>query len=365
MTVYPPPEPVDPNSAPGYPAMVPPGQTPAWPPPVGQSGSTAPNPRINRTNGIIPLRPLGLGEILDGAVRAMRHNPKVMFGLSVTVGLVSAVSNSFFQLLGLNNLMKSLSVTESVQFETADIVQVLGQALGSFLIPTLITVLSLIILTGMLTLSIADSVIGAKSGISELFPRITWPGVFRLVGLSLVQAIIMLLIFAIFAGPVVALAFWKPIVAAIVGVFSFFLLLIAAAYVYTMMLFASPALLLERLTIRRSLARSWRLVKSNFWRIFGISLLSGLIASAVSALIQAPFSGVGVFIASAGATTSTDLTTAQIVSTVISALGAALATTVTTPFSTGITALLYIDTRIRREGLDIALARAAENQQSA
>jgi hypothetical protein len=37
-----------------------------------------------------------------------------------------------------------------------------------------------------------------------------------------------------------------------------------------------------------------------------------------------------------------------------------VATTVTAPFSAGITGLLYFDQRIRREGLDIELARTAQ-----
>ena len=37
--------------------------------------------------GVVPLRPLGLGEILDGAVQTIRLNPKVMLGLSAIVNL--------------------------------------------------------------------------------------------------------------------------------------------------------------------------------------------------------------------------------------------------------------------------------------
>ncbi len=41
------------------------------------------------------------------------------------------------------------------------------------------------------------------------------------------------------------------------------------------------------------------------------------------------------------------------------ALGGVLATAVTAPFVAGAVALLYVDRRIRAEGLDIELARAA------
>jgi len=34
--------------------------------------------------GIVPLRPLQLGDILDGAVKAVRFNPKSMVGMSAS-----------------------------------------------------------------------------------------------------------------------------------------------------------------------------------------------------------------------------------------------------------------------------------------
>ena len=35
--------------------------------------------------GVIPLRPLGLGEILDGAISTMRRYPKLMLGVAAIV----------------------------------------------------------------------------------------------------------------------------------------------------------------------------------------------------------------------------------------------------------------------------------------
>jgi hypothetical protein len=50
------------------------------------------------------------------------------------------------------------------------------------------------------------------------------------------------------------------------------------------------------------------------------------------------------------------------VALVITNVGSVLASTVTAPFTAALTALLYIDLRIRREGLDVALARAATQE---
>ena len=44
---------------------------------------------------------------------------------------------------------------------------------------------------------------------------------------------------------------------------------------------------------------------------------------------------------------------------VLTGLAGIVATTITAPFTAGVIVLLYVDRRMRREGLDIALARAA------
>src|SRR2546429_6302905 len=39
--------------------------------------------------GVIPLRPLGVSEILDGAISTMRAHPKVILGVSAIVATIS------------------------------------------------------------------------------------------------------------------------------------------------------------------------------------------------------------------------------------------------------------------------------------
>src|ERR1700733_2453673 len=62
---------------PGY-GQPPPGQWPRY-------SEAAPKP------GVIPLRPLGVGEILDGAFASIRRNPKAVLGLAAVVMTIAAV----------------------------------------------------------------------------------------------------------------------------------------------------------------------------------------------------------------------------------------------------------------------------------
>ena len=115
-------------------------------------------------------------------------------------------------------------------------------------------------------------------------------------------------------------------------------------------LFAPPTVLLERIGVIASLGRSWRLVGGSWWRCFGIVLLAQLLASVLSGVLQVPFIVGGLAIHDAGS---------EAVALVLTVIGGAIARTLITPFSAAILALLYIDLRMRREGLDVTLQRAA------
>jgi hypothetical protein len=123
---------------------------------------------------------------------------------------------------------------------------------------------------------------------------------------------------------------------------------------------ASPALMLEKQGIKKAMGRSVKLVRGSWWRVFGIQLLAAIIASIVSAIVVIPFSliaaafsgdGVSGLLNGTGGLGWTYL--------VVSGIGSVIGSTITFPITAGVTVLLYIDQRIRREALDLELARAA------
>jgi hypothetical protein len=123
---------------------------------------------------------------------------------------------------------------------------------------------------------------------------------------------------------------------------------------------ASPALMLEKQSILKSMSRSAKLVRGSWWRVFGIQLLATIIANIVASIVVIPFaliasalSGDGItgFLSSAGSAGWTFL--------IVSGIGSVIGAMITFPISAGVTVLLYIDQRIRREALDLDLARAA------
>jgi len=147
----------------------------------------------------------------------------------------------------------------------------------------------------------------------------------------------------------------------LLGLLALVLLLV---YVSTKWALATPAIVLERLGVVGGLRRSWRLVaepiRSAFWRLFGIRLLTSIIVGVAASVIAFPISFVVGFVLAAIAGdggTAGDLFATQALASGIAGL---VTGALTTPFTAGVDALLYVDTRIRREGLDVQLVQTAQ-----
>ena len=124
---------------------------------------------------------------------------------------------------------------------------------------------------------------------------------------------------------------------------------------------ASPALMLEKQGVVKSMGRSAKLVRGSWWRVFGIQLLAAIIANIVASIVVIPFSFVAAALSGDGVTGLLDGGTGDLGWTflIVSGIGSVIGSMLTFPITAGVTVLLYIDQRIRREALDLDLARAA------
>jgi hypothetical protein len=310
--------------------------------------------------GVVPLRPLGLGDLLDGAVQTMRQNPRVMLGLSAAVMAVAAVLSTAFIVLGLPRMAAGFEGADDA-LQADEVASLLGGGVMSFLLPLVVQTLATIVLTGILIVAVSQAVLGRRPSAGEVWQRAR-PRVPALVGLSMLSgAIVVLVVLVPLVPGVLLLVAGSDVGGGVALVAGILAAVVLAVLVYVRLAFAAPALLLERLGVVAALRRSWRLVGGSFWRSFGILLLGAIIAGAINGLVQLPFSLIGNLTgALAGGDGSLgDVTTGMQIALVITNVGSVLASTVTAPFTAALTALLYIDLRIRREGLDVALAHAA------
>lgn len=336
-------------SAPGPPA------SPGW----GQLSGAAPQRygSVLSRRGIIALKPLGFGDFFDGAFRAIRHNPRAMIGLSA---LVLGVTNLLVAIpLGTLFTTPAFSGTGTEEPTTEELAGVLGSFVA--LVPlTFLQGIAITVLTGILILSVTQSVVDRRLSIGELWQRArgrVWP----LIGWSVLVSVVGTLVFAAALVPGIVLLALDDIasglVTTIVGGLAVAALLV---WLYVRLVFVSVLIVVERLGIAASARRSFVLTRGAFWWTLLVVFLAGLLASIVSQLLSTPFALVGtlgLFLQE----TQPVLGAAVYVGSV--ALGSTVGFVLATPFLAGVIALLYVDRRIRLEGLDVALARTLEDGQ--
>jgi hypothetical protein len=147
------------------------------------------------------------------------------------------------------------------------------------------------------------------------------------------------------------------------GVLGTVLAIAAAIWIFVSYAFATPAVVLEGRGVIAALTRSYRLIKGAWWRTFGLLILTQLIAGLIGGAVQTPFSGAAFFVLVAEGPELSDLMQALYVG--LTAIGGVIAGTLTYPFSAGVTTLLYVDRRMRREGLDLDLRTSSQRHDPA
>ncbi|MFJ3171449.1 hypothetical protein ACIPJK_11805 [Streptomyces roseus] len=301
--------------------------------------------------GVIPLRPLDLGEILDGAVATMRSHWRSVLPITLVVATVVQVVTVLVQKYALSDL----PVTSDAEPSLRELVDTLGGSMLALVANGFIQLIGTIVATAMLTMIFSRAVLGQGSAIGTAW-REARPQLLRLLGLTLLLGVGGILLVGVLIAPGIALG---NIAVGLLGGFAALPLLLWLGIKFSL---ASPALMLEKSSVPTSLRRSSRLVQGSWWRIFGITALTGLITTFVSAIIVWPLSiaGLAIGLADAGPTALENGTAASSwAALILSAVGAVIAQTITMPIQSGVTVLLYVDQRIRREALDLELARAA------
>lgn len=328
------------------------------PGPAGPAGIGLPALGMSARPGIIPLRPLSLGEILDGAFNAIRRFPKPTLGLTL---IVVTVFVSGFTLLGVA-VMPWLSAQfgqlESTTTTTADSESFMGgynltEIYGISIFSGIGMALASIIVSGALVYAVGQIALGKRPTAGEVWRKIRGR-ILALVGVSLLTGIIV----SAALGIPVALIWWgvaqdNPL-AGILGVILLLLGIVAAVALSILLSLAPSALVLEEATIGTALRRSWRLVKSSFWRVLGITLLTAVIVSVVQQVVSVPITLVAVIVGS--------VTSSGVWYLVLSTLSSVIAYTVGAAFTGNVVALIYLDIRMRREGLDVQLTAAAQTR---
>ncbi|MEU6623179.1 glycerophosphoryl diester phosphodiesterase membrane domain-containing protein [Streptomyces litmocidini] len=331
------------------------------PPTPGQNwGAPPPNAHWGRPPaakpGVIPLRPMGMGEILDGAVKTLRTYWRTVLALTVTVAVISQIADILAQRYLVPTppaINADATPAEKLQ-QSIDSAQASLIALGPSL---LVTMMASLVSTALLTVIISRAVLGRPVSLGSAWQEAR-PRLLQLLGLTLLLA-------AMAAGIVTVGLLPGLLIGGAPGVALTFLgglgAMVAAVWLMIRFSLSSPALMLERRGVTQALKRSAKLVQGSWWRIFGITLLTQLLIFLFAMIIAIPFTIIGIAVDGGGFSglLSGTTTTFGWPFLIITGIGGVITSAITYPISAGVTVLLYVDQRIRREALDLELARAA------
>lgn len=316
--------------------------------------------------GAIPLRPLGLGDLYDGAFRIIRKNPAATVGASVIVTSIAMIFPLALAALA-TVLYGEIPVVEPIVLDPdrpaseAAITETLAAELianGGAVVGAIVQAIGLMLVTGMIVHVVARAVLGHQMTLTQAWAA-TAGRRLRLVGLSLGLMLLFLLIAAAYAGAVVGvwLATEDPVAVGLAFIPLPFLVALYCWLWIRIYYLAVPPLMLEKTTLMGAIRRNYSLTRGQFWRTFGIGVLTSLLASIAGGLVTFPLSILtGVLVV------GTDGTMGLLLFTLLQSVTTILSAAIVTPFVSAVTSLQYVDLRMRKEALDVQLMAAASGQ---
>ena len=259
------------------------------------------------------LRPLGVGEIIDVAIKIWRRHFKT---LAKIVFIVVAPVEIFSTLVAASVSNFDVETFDSTGNTTLDGGALAGWLAGMFT-AQLLSGLAFLISSAAVLRAVSVSYLGGtpdwrdslRAATSRL-PSLIWLGFLMFGGLAL--AAIALILPSIWLGVAWSIAF--------------------------------PVLIAEGQRGAAALRRSFRLVQNRWWPTFGALFLAFLLQSFIGLVLGIPL---GILTVS----TESNSLPAILFTIVVSVVSSV----VTTPFMAAVLVLIYFDLRVRKEGFDLQL----------
>ena len=322
--------------------------------------------------GIIPLRPLSIGDIYQGAFAAIKTNARTMFGFTAAllgvVLVISIATNYAIINLVLPNYLSPSSPYAAVFTSLSGSFSQLG---GS-----LLQVLATVLLSGLIVVAVSRSVLGRVASSKEVWER-TKSKFLPLIGLNIITSIISglmmiigIVVFFVLLASAASTAktdreFLQDLGVSLVGLLILMVIsALVSSYLSIKFSVASPAMVLENLGVFAAIGRSWSLTRGNFWRLFGINILTAIITSMVAGIFGGIAGALGAIFVVVGSSSPEDVIASLNTTYILTMVMSTIAQLLILPFTSSVNALLYIDLRMRKEGLDVELRNAVAEQQA-
>ena len=339
---------------------------------TGAGSAAGPGPGTGWTPppkpGLVPLRPLAFATILAAAFQVMRRNPGPTFGFALLItGVIVLLSGAVIGLVTVFAFSRTFNAApEDIDTITAGSVALVILAA---IVPVVLSIVVSSILQGIVSLEVARATLGEKLGLSGLW-RSARGRIGALIGWSMLITAIVLVAFLIVAATIGALVALGGPAGIAIGVILGLLagLGATAAFIWlgTKLALVPSVLMLERIRLADAVRRSWTITNGFFWKTFGIILLVSVIVQTVASVISFPLNLIAGF---GGALLDPNgseegLLVISIIVLVLSVVISVVFGAIALVAQSATPALLYIDIRMRKEGLDLELLRFVEARQT-
>jgi hypothetical protein len=289
-------------------------------------------------NKLAAFKPLSFAELLDRTFRVYRGHFLQFVGILALMEIPFQLVTLVFNLANSSPLLDQMESPDFLLSNDSSIIwwYLIRTFAGACLIGVCSTILIRAIAGGTLTRAIFHAYLGKGLGIREAYRGVR-PALPRLIVTALLGAAIS-----------IALIFWM-IVPCFGWITGFGLLLYFAWVLQALVI---PIVVMERKTGLTAFRRAWELARRRFWWVLGFVGALILISTVVSLGPTYLISGLLDLIAEAFSLSETQ---GFILNTAVNALVGLISTLLYTPLAQIGVALLYIDLRVRTEGLDLVM----------
>ena len=299
----------------------------------------------------IPMRPLGFGEIVDGAVQLYRRD----FGLYYLIVLVSSLPSYVLTVLwNPAELLESAEALDSAADPTVALEQ-MGDLVGQMGFLFLISLVSLafsFFASLSLTVAMHARIEERPSSLGAAY-RGALPHLVSAAGASIVAFLIFLVVFVVvwvammFSFVGISVATGNPWLA----VLAFGIMVVALLMVTSLWMGATfgvfPAVVIEGRSAMDALGRSFSLCRGGWLRVIGIMVVATIVSWAPTVAV-ATFTGTWDLFLSPGEVGTISPTRQWVLNTAGLIVGP-----LTMPFLLGCIMMLFHDRRVRSEGYDL------------
>ena len=299
----------------------------------GQRASAAPQP------GVIPLRPLGLDDFFTGTFRTVRSNWRPMAAISSLIGAGVALL-AIPVVINARRVVRAVVETTTLDSSTsnAELEASFNEFIdaGTSFLPWLLYIavlglVAVVFIDAGVSAVVSRAVLGQRTSVKSALRALTQRAL-PLTGLALLMSV------SIVAG---------------------YLLCFIPGAILSLMLFAAPSIaVLEHASVGVAYGRSLQLTSKSFWRVIGILLLVQLLFGLAMQVFSSPlsfFAGLGPL----GSATTADISDGSVNFLLVTYVALWVVSLLFYPLVSVGKTLLYIDQRMRHEGLADALTAAS------